>query len=377
MVNPTTTRSGNDPLMHKRALLLVSVLFGCDADEGPMSAGEVAYRCGFVGEVGLVGLDSVDISGNPSIFGPHASVFSNESITLSGSFEVEGYAISGGTVSTSGSGSLGGVIENATRISVFDPTAAVAAAAVSNDNAKVPCVKKGNKCTPALSGTSLALSGQSTLELPAGKYYFTSLQVSGQARIDVAGAVVIYMNGPVSFNGGSATNPASDSLSIVSKHASEIKLTGSSEARTSIHAPFATVRFSGTNGFRGSVISKHLSISGTADLEPVGNLTTVYSASCGNGGADDGGGVDGGGADGGGADGGGADAGGPDGGGADAGGPDGGGADGGGADGGGADGGGADDHGTGGAHGDAGDGNGDGDDHLNRDQPCGDTDTPE
>jgi hypothetical protein len=282
--------------MLKRALLLPLFLFACDATEAPRPEGDLTARCGFVGEVGLVGLDSVDISGNPAIFGAYGSVFSNEKVSLSGSFDVEGWAVSGGTVSMNGSGSVGGVIEHAGRISVYDPSADVTAAATKNDNAKIPCVKKGNKCTSPLSGTSLSLAAQSSIVLPAGKYYLTSLSVSGQAKIDVTGDVVVYLAGPATLNGGSATNPSTDSLSLVSSSTAEIKLNGSSTARTSIHAPFATVRFAGTNGFRGSAVARDLRISGTADLEPVGNLTTVYGAACGDaGGADAGGDADGGG----------------------------------------------------------------------------------
>lgn len=348
------------------------LLVACEPYEDSEVAGELVERCGFVGEVGLVGLESVDISGNPSIFGANASVFSNERVTLSGSFDVEGYAISGGTVSVSGSGSVGGVIEGATRISVDDPRPAVLAAATSNDNATIPCVKKGKSCKSPVAGTSLALSSQSKLTLQSGSYYFTSVSVSGQAKIDVSGDVVIYLAGPATFNGGSATNPSTDSMRIVSSSTADIKLNGNSTASTSIFAPLAQVRFAGTNGFHGSAVARALTISGTADLEPMGQLTTVHSPACGgaaDGGRDGGGrdGGDAGGADGADGEGGSASGGQGDG---DAGDGDAGGADAGGADAG-------NDGGNGGNGGNgSGNGNGNGNGHKNRDEPpnTGDTD---
>ena len=259
---------------HWALVAIATALAGC-AEE--VETESLAFRCAGGSPAGLVGLDLVDISGTPSITGAVPNVFSNELVTLSGAVDLEGSAISGGEVTISGNAQPGGdVIEYATPIAVADPTADVAAAKLANDNASIPCVAKGNKCTSVVSNDKLTLSSQQKLTLETGTYYFEGITISGQAKLDIDGAVVIYLAGGASFNGGSATNPSSDSLTVISSSTSDIKLTGGGSTNMHVFAPFSTVRFSGTQGFRGSALGKELRISGTADLEVTADLALTH-----------------------------------------------------------------------------------------------------
>lgn len=264
-------------------LSVASLAAGCTVDEAP-DDGRVEFRCGYVGQAGLIGLDQVVIAGNPAITGDAATVFSNHYVSLAGSFEIEGDVISGGIVSISG-GKVpdGRIVEGAARIDVPDPTDDVKAAKNDNDNAKIPCVKKGKKCSSPVSNGALVLSSTQSVTLPAGDYYFTSISISGQAQLDIDGEVTIYLAGGATLNGGSSTNPSSDSLTIVSSGTSDIKLNGNADSQMAIYAPFAKVRFSGTQGFHGTALGRELHISGTADLEPGGELTAIDSGPCGTG----------------------------------------------------------------------------------------------
>jgi len=230
---------------------------------------------------GIIGLDLVDISGTPAVTGAFPSVFSNHSVNLAGNYQLEGDAISAGTVSISGNKLPGGdVIEAAAQITVADPSAAVAAAEQDNDNDKVPKVKVGNKQKSPLSGTDLTLASSQTITLTTGSYYFTSVDVSGQARIDVDGIVTIYLAGPATFNGGSATNSQQDSLTIISAVSDEIKFNGGGSTVTHVFAPSAAVRFSGTQDFKGSAVGKEVRISGTAELDVPSDVLTSQTGVC-------------------------------------------------------------------------------------------------
>ena len=258
-----------------RALFLVVPLLGACADDS-YEEEDFDFRCLKGGGVGLIGLDAASVAGNPSITGAYPSVFSNKTVSLAGSYSIAGKAISGGTVSNSGNSMpVGGIVENAGTVSFKDPAAEVANAANANDNAKIPCVGSGNKCKSPVSNGVLSLSGQSSLTLPAGSYYLTGISMSGQTKLNVSGAVTIYLAGGATFNGGSAANPASDSLTIVSSSAQEVKINGGGTTAMNIFAPKATVRFAGSNGFRGSAIGKELHISGNASLEITQDLAVT------------------------------------------------------------------------------------------------------
>lgn len=230
---------------------------------------------------GLIGLDLVDVSGNPHVTGNPASVFSNETINLVGNYIIDGDAVSGGDVNTSGSSLPGGsIVEGAGTITVPDPTEAVMAAKLDNDNATIPCIQSGNKCVSPVKDYILSLNGDQQITLQNGSYYFEGISINAQAKLNVNGTVIIYLNGPATFNGGAATNPDEDSLTIISSSTEEIKLNGGGSTTTHIYAPFAVVRFSGTQGFKGTALGRELRISGTADLEVTGDLMSQVSEGC-------------------------------------------------------------------------------------------------
>ncbi|MFO0634844.1 MAG: hypothetical protein U0168_18530 [Nannocystaceae bacterium] len=192
---------------------------------------------------------------------------------MAGNYTLAGSAISGGSVAISGTRRPGGsVIENATGITVSDPTADVAAHRTKNDNARIPCITKGNKCTSPVVNGVLTLASQQRITLPAGNYYFTGISISGQAQLEASGNVVVWLEGRATYNGGSGCHATNDTLTLISSSTSEVKINGGSTAAIKIYAPFATVRFAGTTGFRGSALGKQLVISGTAELEAVADV---------------------------------------------------------------------------------------------------------
>jgi hypothetical protein len=256
-------------------------LLGCAGMDEDWGDGPVSFRCLPAAGIGMVGLDSVDIAGTPTVSGPFASVFSNELVSLAGDYDLEGNAISGGSVTIDGANEPGGnVIENATKVSVADPTAEVRAAKTNNDNDTIGCVIEGDDCISVVSDYVLSLASERELTLSAGVYYFEGISVSGQAKLHTDGDVVIYLDGPATFNGGSATNPDEDSLTIISSGTGEIRLNGAAQSTMHIFAPFATVRLAGTQGFKGTVLASHLRVNGTADIEVTGSVADVFGLEC-------------------------------------------------------------------------------------------------
>jgi hypothetical protein len=255
-------------------LLVAPLLLGaCFVDEIDPEEESIELRCLSGGGVGLIGLDLANVSGTPTITGAYPSVFSNTDVELAGSFSIAGKAISGKTVTISGNKTpAGGIVEHAGTITVSDPTAEVAAAASKNDNAKIPCVKSGSKCNSPVKSGVLTLSGTTALTLPAGNYYLTGVAMSGRTKLNVSGTVVIYLAGGATFNGGSATNPSSDSLTLVSSSTQDVKINGGGTTSMYVFAPKAAVRFAGTSGFKGTALGKELHVSGTASLEITANL---------------------------------------------------------------------------------------------------------
>jgi hypothetical protein len=259
---------------------LTLALFGCTVDENRWD-GAVSFRCLPTAGVGMVGLHSVEVAGTPTVSGPYSSVFSNNIVSLAGSYDLEGDAISGGTVKVSGSNSPGGsIIEKAPKLSVADPTEAVRAAKASNDNDRIPCVKQSGDCISPVSNYVLSLQSNQKITLTTGIYYLEGISINGQAKLDIDGDVVIYLDGPATFNGGSATNPDHDALTIISSAMSEIRLNGAAQSAMHIFAPYASVRFAGTQGFKGTTLAGHLRISGTADLEVTGSVADFFDVGC-------------------------------------------------------------------------------------------------
>lgn len=254
---------------------------GCVTDDTDTSSPRSGESCLPGGGVGLIGLDGVDLGGTPRIEGPYAGVFSNGHVDIFGTADLYGSAGSASSVSVSGSAYVEGeVVEDAAEITVPDPTPWLEAAKLDNDNDLVPCIKKGKGCTSPLSGYDFALNSKSEVVLPAGTYYFESLQINGQAKLGTAGDVTIYLNGPATINGGSATDPGTDALTIVSASSDLIKVNGGSESKMHIYAPFAEVRFSGTSGFVGTALGKTLTATGTTDISVSDSLEDLWGMGC-------------------------------------------------------------------------------------------------
>jgi len=224
------------------------------------------FRCTFP-NAGIVGLTNVQLSGEPVIAGTNASVFSNGDIVMDGLVTVGLDLMSvGNVIPHDGHNVMGAIIEGLAPISVLDPSDAVAAAALDNDNDLIPCVpfNDGLDCRDALTSDGiLDLANTDELTLPGGTYWFREIHIDGSARLNVDGNATIYLE-----NGGQLNSfTTATSLTVISATSSQsIEFNGATAVNLDVYAPYATVLFTGDQQFSGSVVGGDVRLSGSASV---------------------------------------------------------------------------------------------------------------
>ena len=215
---------------------------------------------------GVVGLNGVSLSGSSSIDGynsnngpyssssatPVASVASNGDISLSGGATIKGDANPGVGEQTSG-GTVTGSTTPLTSPLTYPPASA-GSYATTNDDVNV---------LPFMSGGGFSLSGSQAAVMPAGTYYFTSFNMSGQSSLAITGPVTIYVGGPVSLSGG-VTTPSStpENLKIEVTTSANVTLSGSTALYTDLYAPQSDIKITGGGGLMGAVVGQSLTLNG-------------------------------------------------------------------------------------------------------------------
>lgn len=213
----------------------------------------------------MIAVNELDASGTPTITGTDVSIAANGLITVSGSAEIDADIFAGGAVTINGNPDLYGDIYESSHQLRIAQDSTIDTVRESNDNDEMPCIKKKGSCERYQTGTDLVLNSKESLDLDEGVYYFTSIQIAGQANLNTDGNVWIYLDGGASFNGGSAVDEG-DTLTLVSASDEPITINGSAEAAMHIMAPEATVKLAGTSGFVGSIVAYDIVLSGTTDL---------------------------------------------------------------------------------------------------------------
>lgn len=231
----------------------------------------------------LVGLDSVNIPGNPVVdsyrsddgpydpatAGDEGSICSNGPIDVTGSAAINGDANAGKGYDTTltGGGTVTG--NKAPRSKTLElPPVDASDAAVNNDNASMPPVAQGNGWRSLIDGDgNISLVGGNSVNLPAGTYYVNNLKLAGQSTINTNGKVVIYMTGDLDTAGGDIINGSQVPGNL------QIYMTGGTAKVTSgvdfygaIYAPNTAVTVSGSADLFGAVVGKTLTFTGTGDV---------------------------------------------------------------------------------------------------------------
>jgi hypothetical protein len=149
-------------------------------------------------------------------------------------------------------------------LDVEAPFIDMAAAAAVNDNSLMPLTARGR--SPFMgSGPNLYVTGNDSLTLPGGRFYFTSVLLDGQASVTVTAHTEIYLNGSGLFTGGGIINATGDPKNLVIYSTGNfLQLTGGSAFYGGVVAPRADIMMQGTSTVYGTLLGRTLDFDGNA-----------------------------------------------------------------------------------------------------------------
>ncbi|MDD5687084.1 MAG: hypothetical protein PHE88_04545 [Elusimicrobia bacterium] len=161
----------------------------------------------------LIGSEEINITGKVNIKG---DIRSNGEITIKGKPVITGN-IYGDKVKISRSSTINGTItENASKIDPYpiNLTQIINKAATQNNNVDIGLTQKGKK--PIDKKGRLVITGNDSLTMSTGTYYFTGIQLTGKSEIKLQGKVKIVCIGDIKLVGNVKVNangvPATGSL---------------------------------------------------------------------------------------------------------------------------------------------------------------------
>ena len=159
------------------------------------------------------------------------------------------------------------------------PAVTINNAKAANSNGNITITHMG-ETTPYTGGNSISVSGQDTMTLSGGTYYFTSVSTSGQGRINVTGPTVIFVDGGnINISGQGIVNSTNNSqpknLQVYAT-GSTISLSGQAAFYGAIYAPAASVTLSGQENFYGAIVCGSDVDSGQSAVHFDINLTGIY-----------------------------------------------------------------------------------------------------
>ncbi len=244
------------------------------------------------GDPTAVGYQSKTVSAyvqmdQPALF--NAAVFANDSISFQGSTIVDSYnsndgaydeddaddngdlrtnSVDDGDVSIGGNAEVSGDIKIGPGGSTDDVISIGASASVSGSTSAAGQEKSYEvKTTNAATEGVVSLSGSATLALTPGVHRFTSISVTGNARIIPSGAVEIYVDGNVTLTGNSVSSHNNKAPNMIMYIAgSSVTLTGNGNYYGAFHAPEATVTLQGNGKLYGAVIAEDFTQTGNAEV---------------------------------------------------------------------------------------------------------------
>ena len=140
------------------------------------------------------------------------------------------------------------------------------AARTANDNATIGRTQRGRDPFNG-SPWDLYVTGNDSLTLAGGTYFFTSAMLDGQATITVTGPTKFYVDGPAWFTGGGLINATGDTHNlIIYSSGNDLTLTGGSDFYGAIIAPESTVYLTGGMVAYGTIIADVLDTEGTTTI---------------------------------------------------------------------------------------------------------------
>ncbi|OGS20311.1 MAG: hypothetical protein A2252_11880 [Elusimicrobia bacterium RIFOXYA2_FULL_39_19] len=234
----------------------------------------------------LIGINGIKINGNPKIAG---NIRSNGDINLTGKAIVYGDAYAEKIDFTGKSTVTGQIIQNAlkTNPTPIDLEEISTIAIQNNDNNIIPLTQKGRN--PLDKNLKFKMTDKDSITLSTGLYYFTEMDISGNSTINVNGNVNIFCTGKIKLTGKSVLNYTSNANNLIifvnkndkSKEAEKIEITGDSQVKAIIYAPYSAIEISGNTNIAGYLFGLEGRVSGAATLKSpiitINNVVSMYN----------------------------------------------------------------------------------------------------
>jgi len=214
------------------------------------------------------------------------AVFAEDSVTMSGNAEVDSYnstngayggsnvasngdvgtdSIGLGTVSLSGNSVITGDVQvgpggNPADVITTSGNAEIQGTTAAADSPRAYTAQTSN----AASLGALSLSGNTTLDLGAGTYRYSSLSITGNARLRALGPITVYVDGIVKIAGNGVSTQGNNPPNFVlyQTTGADVQLSGNGAFYGGIFAPLSDVKNTGNGALFGAVVSENYKQSG-------------------------------------------------------------------------------------------------------------------
>lgn len=218
------------------------------------------------------------------------AIFSKNSISLTGNAITDSYDSSVAAYNPGTATSNGDVVTDSTSAGAVslsgDATVKGNAAVGPNGNANTVITTSGNAVitgtksaqssaqnpqamtTAINSEGTLSVSGNTTYSLAAGTHRFSSISVSGNAKINALGAVIIYVDGTISISGNGFATQANKptNLLIYVTGSSNVSISGNGNFYGAIHAPNSSISNTGNGSIYGAMVGKNYTQTGNGAI---------------------------------------------------------------------------------------------------------------
>lgn len=132
---------------------------------------------------------------------------------------------------------------------------------------------------------ALSIAGNRTVTLTEGTYWFSSISVTGNGRLNVSGAVKIYVTGDVNIGGNGVTTANNKPPNLLlygtvdptnsANKSTSVSIVGNGNFFGAVYAPHAAIQVVGNGAVYGALTGASVQINGNAGLhydEALGNL---------------------------------------------------------------------------------------------------------
>jgi len=187
--------------------------------------------------------------------------FADSNLTLNGTPLIDSYDSRNGAYGGLNMGTDGDIASDGTIQFIGNPL-------VKGDIINSPGIDCKPGTTNLASSGSLTLSGGTNYTIAGGTYRFSSINISGSAKLILSGPATIYVDGAVYIggNGVATSSNIPSNFLLIATGSDPVAVAGNASFYAGVYAPSSSVEYSGTEDFYGSVIAKDYKQSGTSDL---------------------------------------------------------------------------------------------------------------